>query len=168
MGATVEIAEYDPAWPEAYERERAAIAEALGGHLLAIEHVGSTSVPGLGAKPIVDIMAGLRPGHARAWRPGGSATSTGEFGPPDPFRKPVKGRTHQIPWWSRARFLRPYALPRLSARIPTSVGLPAVEAGLAGGSTDVGVCRQGRNSSVGAGEGESGVGQDGRAMTGKR
>ena len=60
MGDAVEIAEYDHAWPGAYERERAAILAALGDLVFAIEHVGSTSVPGLAAKPIVDIMIGLR------------------------------------------------------------------------------------------------------------
>lgn len=52
----VEVAEYDPAWPVAFERERALIADALGDLALAIEHVGSTAVAGLGAKPIIDIM----------------------------------------------------------------------------------------------------------------
>jgi GrpB-like predicted nucleotidyltransferase (UPF0157 family) len=53
------ISAYDPAWPALYERERQAIEHALGERLIGIEHVGSTAVPGLGAKPIVDIMAGL-------------------------------------------------------------------------------------------------------------
>lgn len=53
------IAVYDPRWPKVYERERQTIAHAIGERLVAIEHVGSTAVPGLGAKPIVDIMAGL-------------------------------------------------------------------------------------------------------------
>jgi len=56
----VEIAEYDPAWPADYEREAALIVAALGDLLLEIEHVGSTAVPGLGAKPVIDIMAGVR------------------------------------------------------------------------------------------------------------
>jgi GrpB-like predicted nucleotidyltransferase (UPF0157 family) len=51
------IAEYDPAWPARYEALARAIREALGGTLLRIEHVGSTSVPGLAAKPIIDILA---------------------------------------------------------------------------------------------------------------
>jgi GrpB-like predicted nucleotidyltransferase (UPF0157 family) len=59
MGEAVEIAEYDPAWPAAYERERALIARALGDLMLGIEHVGSTAVPGLGAKPIIDITVGI-------------------------------------------------------------------------------------------------------------
>src|SRR5262249_51373023 len=50
------IADYDPAWPERYERERTRIAAALGEVALRIEHIGSTSIPGLAAKPIVDIL----------------------------------------------------------------------------------------------------------------
>ncbi len=56
----VEIAEYDPNWPDLFERERALIAGALGGLVVAVEHVGSTAVPGLGAKPVIDIMIGVR------------------------------------------------------------------------------------------------------------
>jgi GrpB-like predicted nucleotidyltransferase (UPF0157 family) len=52
----VVIAEYDPAWPVRYEAERARILGALGPRALRIEHIGSTSVPGLAAKPIVDIL----------------------------------------------------------------------------------------------------------------
>ena len=50
------IADYDPQWPRRFEREEAKIRRALGPAALAIEHVGSTSVPGLAAKPIVDIL----------------------------------------------------------------------------------------------------------------
>jgi GrpB-like predicted nucleotidyltransferase (UPF0157 family) len=50
------IAPYDPAWPERFAVERARIAAALGERALRIEHIGSTSVPGLAAKPIVDIL----------------------------------------------------------------------------------------------------------------
>jgi GrpB-like predicted nucleotidyltransferase (UPF0157 family) len=53
------IAPYDPNWPVVYEQERAAILGAIGDRLVAIEHVGSTAVPGVGTKPIVDILAGL-------------------------------------------------------------------------------------------------------------
>jgi GrpB-like predicted nucleotidyltransferase (UPF0157 family) len=49
------LVDYDPGWPAWFERERAQIAGALGDDALAIEHVGSTSVPGLAAKPIIDI-----------------------------------------------------------------------------------------------------------------
>lgn len=55
----VVIAAYDPAWPEVFAGEAQAIRQALGDTLVAIEHVGSTAVPGLAAKPIVDIMVGV-------------------------------------------------------------------------------------------------------------
>lgn len=52
----IEMAEYDPEWPLLYEREERRIRSALGDRVVRIEHVGSTSVPGLPAKPIVDIV----------------------------------------------------------------------------------------------------------------
>jgi GrpB-like predicted nucleotidyltransferase (UPF0157 family) len=50
------VADYDDAWPERFRQEEAKIREALGGAALSIEHIGSTSVPGLAAKPIVDVL----------------------------------------------------------------------------------------------------------------
>jgi GrpB-like predicted nucleotidyltransferase (UPF0157 family) len=50
------IADYDPAWPARFEAERGRVAVALGDQALKIEHIGSTSVPGLGAKPIIDVL----------------------------------------------------------------------------------------------------------------
>jgi len=50
---------YDPAWPQTYERWRQRVAAALGRTAIRIEHVGSTSVPGLAAKPIVDIQVSV-------------------------------------------------------------------------------------------------------------
>jgi GrpB-like predicted nucleotidyltransferase (UPF0157 family) len=52
----VVIEDYDPAWPDWFEWDRARIAAALGPVALSIEHAGSTSVPGLPAKPIIDIL----------------------------------------------------------------------------------------------------------------
>ncbi len=52
---TIELAEYDPDWPRQFDREALRIRAALGEQALAIEHVGSTAVPGLAAKPIIDI-----------------------------------------------------------------------------------------------------------------
>ena len=54
------IADYDPRWAAMYADESARIQNVAGDWLLGIEHVGSTSVPGLAAKPIVDMMPGLR------------------------------------------------------------------------------------------------------------
>ncbi|MDQ2585476.1 GrpB family protein [Saccharothrix yanglingensis] len=51
----IRIAPYDPGWPARYERLAAAIRAALGDAVLDVEHVGSTSVPGLAAKDVVDI-----------------------------------------------------------------------------------------------------------------
>ena len=50
------IADYDPAWPQLYARDAERIRAALGDGVLLLEHVGSTSVPGLAAKPRIDIL----------------------------------------------------------------------------------------------------------------
>lgn len=51
---------YDAAWPDRFEQERQLLASALAPWLAgSIEHIGSTAVPGLLAKPIIDIMAGV-------------------------------------------------------------------------------------------------------------
>src|SRR5258708_40029415 len=50
------IADYDSSWPAKFKHHASIIADALGETALSIEHIGSTSVPGLGAKPIVDII----------------------------------------------------------------------------------------------------------------
>jgi GrpB-like predicted nucleotidyltransferase (UPF0157 family) len=52
----IEIEEYDPAWPARYEREAARLRSVLGKRVVRLEHAGSTSVPGLPAKPIVDMV----------------------------------------------------------------------------------------------------------------
>jgi len=49
------IADYDPEWPQWFERAADEIRAALGEKVLELEHVGSTSVPGLAAKPLIDI-----------------------------------------------------------------------------------------------------------------
>ncbi len=55
------IEPYDPAWPARFEAEREVLANVLQPWLAGpIEHVGSTAVPGLAAKPVIDIMAGVR------------------------------------------------------------------------------------------------------------
>ena len=58
--APVLLVDYDPAWPAAFESERGRLASVLGEWLTGpIEHIGSTAVPGLRAKPVLDIMAGV-------------------------------------------------------------------------------------------------------------
>lgn len=56
VNGPITVVSYDPGWPAMYERERRRIANVLGDRALEIHHVGSTSVPGLAAKPIIDIM----------------------------------------------------------------------------------------------------------------
>lgn len=56
LNSTVTLADYDPEWPKLFEREAGRIRDVLGERVLVLEHVGSTSVPGLCAKPIVDIL----------------------------------------------------------------------------------------------------------------
>ncbi len=51
----IRLAEYDPEWPRLFEREATRIRAALGPRALRIEHTGSTAVPGIAAKPIIDI-----------------------------------------------------------------------------------------------------------------
>src|SRR5947207_11233689 len=50
------LVDYDPEWPQRFAREAARIRAALGPAALLLEHAGSTSVPGLAAKPIIDII----------------------------------------------------------------------------------------------------------------
>jgi GrpB-like predicted nucleotidyltransferase (UPF0157 family) len=57
---TVQIVDYDPDWAVLFEAEAHAIRRAAGGVSLKIEHVGSTAVPGLPAKPIVDIAIAIQ------------------------------------------------------------------------------------------------------------
>ena len=60
MAGPVRIVAYDSRWPARFEEERARILAAIGEMVVAVEHIGSTSVPGLAAKPTVDMMVALR------------------------------------------------------------------------------------------------------------
>lgn len=56
MSQHIIVTEYNPAWPQMFEQEADAIKKILGKNCIAIHHIGSTAVPGLAAKPIIDIM----------------------------------------------------------------------------------------------------------------
>ena len=56
LKSNIEISDYDPEWPRLYEREAARIRDVLGVRAVRLEHAGSTSVPTLPAKPIVDMV----------------------------------------------------------------------------------------------------------------
>jgi len=57
---TIELSEPDKSWPELFDRERALLRSLLGNIAIDIDHVGSTAVPGLKAKPIIDIMVSVK------------------------------------------------------------------------------------------------------------
>ncbi len=59
MPYPIVIEPYNPEWPRLYEQAKAEICAAVGQYLTAIEHIGSTSVPGLPSKPIIDVLAGV-------------------------------------------------------------------------------------------------------------
>lgn len=56
LNGLVYLAEYDPEWPQLFEREAARVRAALGERALLLEHVGSTSIPGIAAKPRIDML----------------------------------------------------------------------------------------------------------------
>jgi GrpB-like predicted nucleotidyltransferase (UPF0157 family) len=56
LSGRIELCDYDPTWPDAYGRRAARVSAVLGQRVVRLEHVGSTSVPGLPAKPIIDIV----------------------------------------------------------------------------------------------------------------
>jgi GrpB-like predicted nucleotidyltransferase (UPF0157 family) len=94
-GPTTElsIVAYDPSWPAAYERLADLIRAALGPAVLALDHVGSTAVPGLGAKPIIDVDLTV---------PDGAAETS--------YVPPLEAAGFQLiirePWWYGHRLLR--------------------------------------------------------------
>jgi GrpB-like predicted nucleotidyltransferase (UPF0157 family) len=98
------VVPYDPRWPELYERARDEVAAALGPNLLAIHHIGSTSVPGMPAKPVIDMLAVVADlaavGERTAEMERLGYESMGEFGIDGRryFRRddPAEVRTHQV------------------------------------------------------------------------
>jgi GrpB-like predicted nucleotidyltransferase (UPF0157 family) len=56
LTAPIPLVDYDPQWPRRFQKEAKRIRTVLGKHALRVEHVGSTSIPGLAAKPIIDIV----------------------------------------------------------------------------------------------------------------
>jgi GrpB-like predicted nucleotidyltransferase (UPF0157 family) len=100
----IKIVPYDAAWPAAFEAEAHALRRVLGAHALRVEHVGSTAVPGLDAKPVIDIqvsVAALKPRDplaAALATLGYRFISLGDFDAVYPFfAKPERGPdTHHV------------------------------------------------------------------------
>lgn len=98
----VKVVEYNLKWPTMFEEEAKKIREILGNDLVAIHHIGSTAVPSLKAKPIIDILPVVRDiskvdfyneGFEKlGYQPKGEFGITGRRY----FRKGLKKRTHQI------------------------------------------------------------------------
>jgi GrpB-like predicted nucleotidyltransferase (UPF0157 family) len=92
-GTGIEVADADPGWPRQYDRLAGRIREALGWRVLQLEHVGSTAVPGLAAKPVIDIdLTVADPGREQDYVP---ALQTIGF-----------QLTIREPWWHGHRMLR--------------------------------------------------------------
>ncbi|WP_350349044.1 GrpB family protein [Agromyces sp. G08B096] len=99
----IAIVEPDASWPEAFSRIADLVQDALGPRALQIEHVGSTSVPGLPAKPIIDVdVIVANPADEASWLPALEA----------------KGfvLTVREPWWHEHRCLR-HAAPRTNVHV---------------------------------------------------
>ena len=60
MVEPVFVVPYDPRWPSLFALERSRVEAALGAWVETVEHVGSTAVPGLDAKPVIDLLVGVR------------------------------------------------------------------------------------------------------------
>ncbi|MBU2514115.1 GrpB family protein [bacterium] len=98
----IEVHNYDPSWPKRFETEKELLIRTLGEVVTAIHHIGSTAVPGLAAKPVIDMLVGvddlstldlLNPDmEAIGYEP------RGEFGIPSRryFQKGGDARSHQI------------------------------------------------------------------------
>jgi len=56
LTSRIQVVDYDPEWPRLFRREAERIRAVLGERVVQLEHIGSTSVPGLAAKPIIDIL----------------------------------------------------------------------------------------------------------------
>lgn len=116
--SAVEVKAYDPVWPESFERIRAVVWPAVQHASMSLEHVGSTSVPGLSAKPVIDaciVVASRRdiPFVVKALAKIGYA-HRGDLGVPDreAFRPPVELPTHHL-----------YASHRHSLSLKNQLGL---------------------------------------------
>jgi GrpB-like predicted nucleotidyltransferase (UPF0157 family) len=66
LDGRIELRQYDPEWPRLYDREAERVAVILGERALRLEHVGSTSIPGLAAKPIIDMLLVVADSSAEA------------------------------------------------------------------------------------------------------
>jgi GrpB-like predicted nucleotidyltransferase (UPF0157 family) len=112
LNSTIELAPYDPAWPAQFDRLARQIREALGDAVLLLEHAGSTSVPGLSAKPIIDMVLAV-------------ADSSDEAAYVKPLEEQGFVLRIREPDWYEHRLLRP---PEVQGNLHVfSAGCPEIE-----------------------------------------
>ena len=122
---TVKLVPHSSEWQLHFETEKARLQESIGAYVVDIQHIGSTAIPGIKAKPIIDMMAGLR--KPNLWqacvaplRAMGYEPYTGPVDLPDwhLFIKNQNGRkthhVHLVPWngdfWTSRMLFREYLL----------------------------------------------------------
>jgi hypothetical protein len=91
-GLPIAVVTYDAAWPEQFASASTEILTAVGSRFLPLEHIGSTSVPRLAAKPIIDMMASvqrLQDGLCRPSRPRRARLRAGRHGHAGPTVLPA-------------------------------------------------------------------------------
>jgi NAD-dependent deacetylase len=99
---SVEVVPYDPEWPRLFREEASRVRTALGVGVVEIEHMGSTAVPGLAGKPVIDLSVGLAPLELSGEQVAAMRTLgyeyLGEYGLPGRlfFRKGAERRTHHV------------------------------------------------------------------------
>jgi GrpB-like predicted nucleotidyltransferase (UPF0157 family) len=98
LNSTIYLAPPDPAWASLFLRLRQQIQEALGDDMLLLEHVGSTSIPGLSAKPIIDMVLAV-------------ADSSNERAYIRPLEEKGYALTIREPDWYEHRLLKPAEVP---------------------------------------------------------
>jgi GrpB-like predicted nucleotidyltransferase (UPF0157 family) len=160
-GAIV-VSAYDPNWPAMFTQERAAIQDALGRSACAVEHIGSTAVPGLPSKPIIDLLVGVSNLDETQRRYVEPITALGYIympeyqswlpdelffrkGPPGPWTHHVHVMALSHPRWERLVLFRDY----LRAHPEAARAYADIKRGLASASNDdIAAYRNGKSAFV--------------------
>lgn len=146
---SIVVSDYDPNWPALFEQERTSIKNALGSFALAIEHMGSTAIPGLPSKPIIDLLVGVSsleearkrcivPIEALGYRylPEYASWLPGELffrkGPPGPWTHHIHLMEPSCPRWEALLVFRDY----LRAHPETAIAYANIKRALAASSND--------------------------------